>query len=117
MKLAISKYDRKPQTVNDQAKSILATGFEPGESVSVPVDIKAPQIVLSDGRSFYVTNDRKKWESLAEAGEIVFSGQELLRLQAACATSTDTEAREIRDKVLLMKETFSYSYVRRGVAA
>ncbi len=77
-------------------------------------EVKAPQLVLMDGRSFYVTVDREKWEELYEAGELVFSEQELIRLQAACDQCTAIGKKSLTDGVMLIKETFTGAYIRRG---
>lgn len=112
-----TKNDEKPTP-----EQIVSSSFEPpfvlgaGTVKQGEGGVKAPQLVCKDGKSFYVTNDREKWEELYAAGEVVFSEQELLRLKAACDGCTAEAAKALRDKVLLVKETFTYAYIRRGAA-
>lgn len=74
-------------------------------------------ITTSDGRLLHVTNDQKTWLQLAESGKIVFTGNELQRLQTACSELTDAEAEIMKCSVLDTKEIMGTAYVYRGGAA
>ncbi len=93
-----------------EAPSVIGTGAVKHEGGGV----KAPQIVCKDGRSFYVTRSRKKWEELVDAGETVFSENELSRLSAACKECDAEGAKLLANSVLDLKAVFGGAYIRRG---
>jgi len=120
-------------------KERMARGAEPPAETSVPKsaplvsekpEIVSPQasndvekqepdvnhriITLIDGREINITDSRALWDELTAAGEIVFSEQELFRLQAACAGMTPDESAAAAMQVVDMKEIFQGAYVRRG---
>ena len=83
---------------------------------SSPVDepVNCHEVELTDGKIFYVTNDRQTWRALATEGKAVFSGNELARLQAAVAGGTDEERLAAARAALEVKEVFGGAYIRRG---
>jgi hypothetical protein len=107
-------------------------GFEAGETVIVPppadvdsavdvaADTQADQtttatlITLTSGQSFYVTADRDEWDRLSAAGHVVFSDNELSRLQRACATMNDEDRLAAALQALEVKSVFPGAWIRRG---
>lgn len=71
-------------------------------------------MTLTDGREICLTDDQEAWRQLAEAGEVVFSGNELRRLQLACVDLSPDEAAEMKKLVLDAKEVFGAAYIYRG---
>ena len=71
-------------------------------------------LALHDGREIHLTDDRDLWMELSDQGLIVFSTNELTRLQAACTGMSEEEKAAAVDKVVAMKEVFGSAYVRRG---
>ncbi len=72
------------------------------------------EIVLKNGRKFYVTESKEVWKKLVAAGEIVFSENELLRLKDACARCDAAGATTLSSGVLDLKEVFGEAYIKRG---
>lgn len=73
-------------------------------------------LTLASGQEIHLTDDRALWEELSDAGLVVFSEQEMVRLQAACATMSEEERTEAVARVVDMKIVFPGAYVRRGEA-
>lgn len=71
-------------------------------------------LTLTDGRVIHITSDRAEWQDLVDAGQLAFSEQELLRLQAACASMTPAEKTEFVRLVVDAKEVFNNGYISRG---
>lgn len=73
-------------------------------------------ITVPDGRVLHITNDQPTWLQLAGAGKIVFTENELQRLQSACLELTAAEAEIMKSSVLDTKEVMGTAYVFRGGA-
>lgn len=71
-------------------------------------------VTLTDGRSFHVTENQELWNQLVAEGETVFSENELLRLQAACAQCDADGAKSLANATLDLKAVFSGAYIKRG---
>lgn len=71
-------------------------------------------ITLKDGREFHVTESQELWNQLVAEEKTVFSENELLRLQAACAECDAEGAKSLANAVLDLKEVFSGAYIKRG---
>lgn len=71
-------------------------------------------VTLKNGRTFHVVKDQATWLQLVEEGEIVFSENELLRLQQATSTMENDERLAAAMQVLDVKELFGGAYIRRG---
>ena len=71
-------------------------------------------MTLPGGREICLTDNKETWDQLAAAGEVVFSGNELRRLQVACAELTTDEAEKMKKRVLEAKEVFGAAYIYRG---
>lgn len=118
----------KAQAAEEHAETIhpqevVAAPTPQGESIPVeeerPSDeaglaATAREIVLADGRSFLVTADQGEWERLTAAGHVVFSENELRRLQEACRTMSREERLAAAMLALDMKEVFGNAWIRRG---
>lgn len=72
------------------------------------------EVVLKNGRKFYVTESQDVWNELVDDGEIVFSENELSRLSAACKECNDEGAKSLANGVLDLKAVFSGAYIKRG---
>ncbi len=73
-------------------------------------------VTLKNGRTFCITSDREEWDKLAAAGEIVFSDNELQRLQQACQTMNADEKQDAAALILDVKEIFGPAWICRGEA-
>jgi len=71
-------------------------------------------VTLLDGREIYLTADPDEWQQLTDDGLIVFSDNELQRLQAACGGMDEAERIAAVQAVVAAKEIFNGAYVRRG---
>ena len=92
--------------------------ISPTTKESSAVDVETPavkhyQLTVGD-QEIHVTDSRELWAELSAAGEIVFSEQELARLQAACATMTAEEKAVFIARAIDAKHVFPGAYVRRG---
>jgi hypothetical protein len=76
----------------------------------------ATLITLISGESFYVTADEAEWRRLVDSGEIVFSQNELSRLQRATATMNDAERLAAALQAIEIKKIFPSAWIRRGEA-
>ena len=76
--------------------------------------VVAREIVLDDGRSLWVTDDRDLWMEIAGEGKIVFSENELKRLGRACAELAPDKADVLKARVLDVKEVMGVAYIYRG---
>ncbi len=74
-------------------------------------------ITLNDGRSFLVTDNKGEWMEAVDAGRLVFSGGELLRLRRVVAGMDDEERHLATSLVLDIKELFPGAYIRDGRSA
>lgn len=129
--------ERQRQAEEDEAKAVEKKVPEVIEEVvatptpqseSRPVEEERPsdgagvqpgavrEIVLADGRSFLVTRDQAEWERLTAEGYVVFSENELKRLQEACRTMTREERLAAAMLVLEVKEVFGNAWIKRGEA-
>jgi hypothetical protein len=70
----------------------------------------------ADGREIYLTSDQDLWDQLSAEGKVVFSHNEMLRLQAACSTMDDAERAQFLGLVADAKEVFNPATIRRGEA-
>lgn len=87
----------------------------PSSDVEKPVTAVNHRILtLIDGREVHITDQRNLWEELVAEGKVVFSEQELLRLQAACKGMSPEESAAAALLVVDAKEVFAGAYVRRG---
>lgn len=90
------------------------------EQPAVPPEDGAAQqssatlITLVSGESFYVTADEAEWRRLVDSGEIVFSQNELSRLQRATATMNDAERLAAALQAIEIKKIFPSAWIRRG---
>jgi DNA primase len=92
----------------------LQQGEEGGENtLSVPLFYV---ITLKNGREIHVTNDKSTWDDLVGAGKVVFSKNELCRLQESCSKMTTYQRQDAIQRILEVKETFSGAYIRSGQA-
>lgn len=71
-------------------------------------------IALHDGREIYIVDNEADWHRLTDMGLVVFSENELSRLQQACATMDDATRRSFVLQVVDTKEVFTGSWVRDG---
>jgi DNA primase len=122
--------DLKPRQVavqqEDSKKMAVAAPSLQGESRPVeaerPADetgappATAREIVLADGRSFLVTADQAEWERLSADGHVVFSENELKRLQEACRNMSPQERHAAAMLALEVKEVFGPAWIKRGEA-
>ncbi len=72
------------------------------------------EIELTNGRVFYVVDDRAAWDRLVAEGKAVFSENELQRLKQATSGMAAADRLEAAGRILDMKETFNSAYIRRG---
>lgn len=71
-------------------------------------------LTLHSGQEIHVTDDPTIWQQLADTGLIVFSNNELIRLQTAL-TGLDAQDREAAVQAAVdAKAIFSGAYIRRG---
>ncbi len=75
------------------------------------------EIKLTNGRTFYVVDDRATWDELAAEGKVVFSENELQRLQRATSGMNNEERLVAAMKILDMKEVFGSAYLSHGKRA
>jgi hypothetical protein len=112
--------DRENKRKAEAAPELIASQ-EPLQPVAAAneVEKQEPQVnhrilTLADGREIHITDNRERWQELADEGVVVFSEHELHRLQAACV-GLDQEASVAAALLVVdMKEVFSGAYVRRG---
>lgn len=71
-------------------------------------------IALHDGREIYIVDNEADWHRLTDMGRVVFSENELTRLQQACATMGDDERRSFVLQVVSTKEVFPGAWIREG---
>lgn len=74
-------------------------------------------LTMLDGRTVYVVETREMWEQYYREGKIVFSANEMERLQQAIAAMNDAERAKFLSLTLDIKETFNEAWIRRGAAA
>lgn len=75
--------------------------------------IKHYQLTV-DGCEIHVTDNRDLWERLNDSGEIVFSEQELHRLQSALVGLDDGARAESIARVIEAKQVFPSAWICRG---
>ncbi|MDR0477681.1 MAG: toprim domain-containing protein [Desulfobulbaceae bacterium] len=80
-------------------------------------DIKSYVVTLTSGSEFHVTDDHKSWDALTAAGEIVFSRNELARLNEAIGGMDEAARLAAMEKMLDVKRVFAGSYIRTGRSA
>jgi hypothetical protein len=111
------RYHLKERIRRDNAAAQAAQETAVQTPVSEP-DPAGPQVkhyqLTVAGREIHVTDNRDVWEELTAAGEIVFSEQELLRLQAALTGLDEPVRAESIERVIDAKQIFTGAYVRRG---
>jgi len=69
---------------------------------------------LPDGTTVFVTRDEAAWDQLTEAGEIIFSENELLRLKEATRSMTPDESAQAALKLVEIKRAFPSAYALAG---
>lgn len=74
----------------------------------------ATLITLTNGEQFYVTADEDEWHRLAGQGHVVFSQNELARLQRATAEMSDEERLAAALQAIEIKKVFPSAWIRRG---
>lgn len=72
------------------------------------------EITLDNGETIYVTANQPVWEQLVYEGKIVFSENELLRLQQACTAATPEQRWQMIQAAIDTKKVFPGSYIRAG---
>lgn len=90
---------------------IAQTGRDDSASDEQP-DVRI--LTLTDGREIHITGDEPTWHALQAEGKIVFSRNELNRLQAATATMDADEKALFVGQAVDAKEIFDGAYIRRG---
>lgn len=116
-KVAAKSDEVQQQAVAAPAQQVESKPVEderPADEAGIPST--AREIVLADGRSFLVTADQAEWERLTAAGYVVFSENELKRLQEACRTMTREERLAAAMLALEVKEVFGNAWIKRGEA-
>lgn len=92
-----------------------------GEGVENTANIEGEpeyQIVtLTDGREIHVVADEGLWKKLAAQGKLVFSENEMKRLQAVLAGASEDERMGMVNAVLEAKMAFGSAYIRAGRVA
>ncbi|MBU2537256.1 MAG: toprim domain-containing protein, partial [Proteobacteria bacterium] len=71
-------------------------------------------VTLTDGREIHVVRDEQSWKALAAQGFLVFSENEMKRLQVAMAGCSEDARQGMINAVLDVKSVFSGAYIRRG---
>lgn len=71
-------------------------------------------VTLTDGREIHVVADEALWKKLAAEGKLVFSENEMKRLQVVMAGAREDERQGMVNAVLDVKEAFSGAYIKRG---
>ena len=71
-------------------------------------------VTLTDGREIHVVSDEQSWKELAGQGFLVFSENEMKRLQVAMAGCSEDARQGMINAVLDVKTVFSGAYIRRG---
>jgi len=90
-------------------------GGEGVDNTATPAAASDYQIVtLTDGREIHVVADEALWKKLAAQGKLVFSENEMKRLQVAMAGASEDERQGMINAVLDVKAVFSGAYIRRG---
>jgi hypothetical protein len=90
-------------------------GGEGVENTTAPAPFPDYRIVtLTDGREIHVVADEGLWKELAAEGKLVFSENEMKRLQVAMAGCGEDERVGMVNAVLDVKGVFSGAYIRRG---
>lgn len=74
-------------------------------------------VTLTDGREIHVVADETLWKKLAAQGKLVFSENEMKRLQVAMAGASEDERMGMVNAVLEVKMAFGSVYIRAGRAA
>ena len=77
---------------------------------------KSRLVTLTSGLEFHVTDDKQTWDDLTDAGELVFSVNELARLhEATSSVGVDALAANVAT-LTQIKRVFSGAYIRAGRA-
>lgn len=112
-----------PPRFRMQSKSLAVTHAGQSQASASSNDVVTPEasvnhrtIILTDGREIHITDSKQTWAELMAEGMIVFSDNELLRVQSACATMNDDEKAKFVGLVVDAKEIFNGAYVQRGEA-
>jgi hypothetical protein len=71
-------------------------------------------ISLHDGREIYIVDNEEDWHRLTEMGRVVFSENELARLQQACVAMDEATRRSFVLQVVNAKEVFPGAWIREG---
>jgi hypothetical protein len=71
-------------------------------------------VTLTDGREIHVVKDETLWKKLSAGGKLVFSENEMIRLQTAMAGCSVDARQGMINAVLDVKTVFSGAYIRRG---
>jgi len=99
-----------PRIAQDEASSpACSQGGERGAEKE-----KVWNFTSGDGRVVNVTSDQAAWQEIASSGGLVFSENEIHRLQAAMRELNPEEAAVMASRVLDIKEVFTGAYVRSG---
>lgn len=71
-------------------------------------------VTLTDGREIHVVADEALWKKLAAQGKLVFSENEMKRLQVVIAGASEDERMGMVNAVLEAKMAFGSAYIRAG---
>lgn len=86
---------------------------KPEDSAEVVHAAEVAELVLTNGKVIYVTNDPAQWEILAAEGKPVFSQNELERLKEATSTMNEEDRLAAAMKAIEAKEIFG-GYIKDG---
>lgn len=107
--LSVAPVDTDPGPADQDTRPFPAVGEEQPQATPTHAII-----VLHSGQEIHVTDNQSVWRQLADSGLIVFSGNELARLQTALA-GLQGEARDIAVQAAMdAKTVFPGAYIRRG---
>lgn len=90
-------------------------GVDNTATPEVPPDYRI--VTLTDGREIHVVSDEALWKKLAAQGKLVFSENEMKRLQAVLAGASEDERMGMVNAVLEAKMAFGSAYIRAGRVA
>lgn len=102
-----------PATVNES----LTVGAENTPEQAPDPTANHRILTLTDGREIHIVDDKALWDQLSSDGLIVFSANELQRLQAACVGLAAAAHAEAVRSAVDAKEVFAGAYIRRGEVA
>ncbi|MCX5876626.1 MAG: CHC2 zinc finger domain-containing protein [Deltaproteobacteria bacterium] len=74
-------------------------------------------VTLTDGREIHVVKDEALWKELTADGKLVFSENEMKRLQVVMAGAGEDERQEMVNALLDAKSAFGSAYIRAGRVA